>query len=205
MRKLIVGQFVSLDGVVQGPGGPGEDRDGGFEHGGWVVPYVDEKLVEIMTEWVVQAGGLLLGRATYDIFAGSWPKWTDPGDTIAVTLNGLPKFVASRTLKSLAWNNSSLLGEDVVAEIQRLKQQDGGEIQVHGSGNLLQTLFKHDLVDGLRLWVMPVVLGSGKRLFEPGVAPAAFRLTETVVGGTGAVLQVYERAGPVQYGTMEVE
>ena len=205
MRKLIVGAFVSLDGVTQAPGGPDEDRSGGFEHGGWVVPYFDEKGGEIMTEWVGRAGGFLLGRRTYEIFAGYWPHSTDPEDKIAVALNTLPKYVASRTLKSADWQNSTLIEGDVVSEVARLKGQDGGEIQVHGSSDLLQTLFKHDLVDGLRLWVFPVLLGSGKRLFAGGIAPAAFRLTETQVTGTGAVLHVYERAGAVEYGTMAVE
>jgi dihydrofolate reductase len=205
MRKLIVGAFTSLDGVTQAPGGPDEDRAGGFEHGGWLVPYVDDKFLQIMTEWVGEARGFLLGRRTYDIFAAWWPKSTDPADSIAVALNTLPKYVASRTLKSVDWQNSSLIEGDVAAEVARLKQQDGGELQVHGSSDLLQTLFKHDLVDGLRLWVFPVVLGSGKRLFEGGAAPAAFRLTETQVTSTGAVLHVYERAGALEYGTMEVE
>jgi dihydrofolate reductase len=196
---------MTLDGVTQGPGGPDEDRSGGFEHGGWVVPYFDEKMGDIITEWVEQAGGFLLGRRTYDIFAASWPKSTDPNDKIAVALNTRPKYVASRTLKSLDWRNSTLIQGDVATEVAGLKQQDGGEIQVHGSSNLIQTLMKHDLIDGLRLWLFPVALGSGRRLFEAGFHPAAFRLTETQFSSTGVVLHVYERAGEVQYGTMEVE
>src|SRR5687768_6259557 len=165
MRKLVVGTFLTLDGVMQAPGGPDEDREGGFGHGGWLVPYFDEKLVEIMTGWATGAGAFLFGRKTYEMFAESWPKATDPADAIAAALNGRPKFVASRTLDTLRWSNSTLLEGDLAEEVARLKAQDGGEIQVHGSGNLVQTLFKHDLVDSLRLWQFPVVLGTGKRLF----------------------------------------
>lgn len=204
MRKLVVGTFLTLDGVMQAPGGPEEDRDGGFEHGGWLVPYFDEKFGQIMTEWTKQAGALLLGRKTYDIFAGSWPNSTDPADEVAVALNSLPKYVASRTLNNLEWNNSHLLGDDVAGEVARLKQQEGGEIQVHGSGELIQTLFKHDLVDALRLWQFPVALGTGKRLFGEGTMPASFRLVETQQNTLGAVFHVYERAGGLKYGEVEV-
>jgi dihydrofolate reductase len=204
MRQLVAGTFITLDGVMQAPGGPDEDRDGGFEHGGWVVPLFDQKMGEIMDEWVGRAGALLLGRRTYEIFAGSWPNSTDPADRAATALNTLPKFVASRTLRKLSWNNSHLLEGDVVKEVAKLKAQPGGEIQVHGSGGLLQTLFRHDLVDTLRLWQFPVVLGKGKRLFGEGAIPCGFRLVDTQVATTGAVLHVYERSGAVRYGEMEV-
>ena len=204
MRKLVVGTFLSLDGVMQAPGGPNEDRDGGFQHGGWLVPYFDEKLVDIMTEWTTRAGAFLLGRKTYDIFAGSWPNSTDPADKIAVALNTRPKFVASRSLAKVEWHNSFLLKGDVPGEVAKLKAQDGGEIQVHGSGNLLQTLLKHDLIDTLRLWHFPVVIGTGKRLFGEGAIPASFRLVDTLLATTGAVLHVYERAGALRYGEVEV-
>src|SRR3970282_72938 len=164
MRKLVVGTFLSLDGVMQAPGGPNEDRDGGFQHGGWLVPYFDEKFGNIMTEWTLRAGALLLGRKTYEIFAGSWPNATDPADQSAAALNTRPKFVASRTLTKVEWNNCFLLKGDVAEEVAKLKAQEGGEIQVHGSGTLLHTLLKHDLVDHLRLWQFPVVIGAGKRL-----------------------------------------
>jgi dihydrofolate reductase len=204
MRKVVVGTFVTLDGVMQAPGGPDEDRDGGFHHGGWLVPYFDEKLVEIMTAWTKRAGAFLLGRKTYEIFAGSWPRSTDPADEIATALNTRPKFVASRTLDKLAWNNSHLLRGDVAEEVAKLKAQEGGEIQVHGSGGLLQTLLKHDLVDTLRIWQFPVVLGTGKRLFGKGAIPRSFRLMDTQLNTTGGLLQVYERGGDLKYGEVEV-
>jgi dihydrofolate reductase len=204
MRKLVVGTFVTLDGVMQAPGGPNEDREGGFRHGGWLVPYFDEKFGELMTEWTKRAGAFLLGRKTYEIFAGSWPNSTDPADESAVALNSLPKFVASRTLKKVDWNNSHLLKGEVADEVARLKTQEGGEIQVHGSSDLLQTLLKHDLVDTLRIWQFPVVLGTGKRLFGQGAMPRGFRLVDTQLNTLGAVLHVYERAGGLKYGEVEV-
>jgi len=204
MRKLVAGTFVTLDGVMQAPGGPDEDRDGGFRHGGWLVPYFDERLLEIMTEWTTRAGTFLLGRKTYEIFAASWPNATDPADEIAVALNTRPKFVASRTLDHLTWNNSVLLKGDVAREVAKLKAQDGDEIQVHGSGHLLQTLLRHDLIDTLRLWQFPVALGAGKRLFDEGTIPMSFRLVDTQLSTTGAVLHVYERAGNLKYGELEV-
>jgi dihydrofolate reductase len=203
MRKLVAGTFVSLDGVMQAPGGPDEDRDSGFEHGGWVAPFFDDKSGAIMTDWIEEAGGFLLGRHTYEIFAAYWPKATDPDDRIAAALNQRPKYVASRTLDEVGWNNSTLLEGDVVAAVRELKVQDGGEIQVHGSGDLLQTLFAHDLVDTLRLWIFPVVIGKGKRLFGDGAVPRSFRLVETQLATTGAVLHVYELAGRLRHGTFE--
>jgi dihydrofolate reductase len=204
MRKLVAGTFLSIDGVMQAPGGPDEDRSGGFQHGGWLVPYFDEKIGEIMTEWTKRAGAFLLGRNTYEIFAGSWPKSTDPADEVATALNTRPKYVASRTLDKVDWNNSILIKGDVADEVARLKTEDGGEIQVHGSGDLLQTLLKHDLVDTLRIWQFPVVIGTGERLFGEGAIPGAFRLADTQVATTGAVLYVYERAGELKYGEVEV-
>jgi dihydrofolate reductase len=204
MRKLVVGTFTTLDGVIQAPGGPDEDRDGGFRHGGWLVPYFDEKFVEIMTEWTKRAGAFLLGRKTYEIFAGSWPKSVDPADEIATALNTRPKFVASRTLDTLAWNNSHLLKGDVAEEVAKLKALEGSEIQAHGSGNLIQTLLQHDLVDTFRIWQFPVVLGTGKRLFGEGTIPRSFRLVDTQRNTTGAVLHVYECAGGLKYGEVEV-
>jgi dihydrofolate reductase len=204
VRKLVVGTFLTLDGVMQAPGGPDEDRDGGFRHGGWLVPYFDEKLGEIMTEWTDRAGAFLLGRKTYEIFAAHWPKSTDPADKIATALNTRPKFVASRTLDKVSWNNSLLLNGDVAEEVAKLKGQEGGEIQVHGSGDLLQTLLQRDLIDTLRIWQFPVALGTGKRLFGKGTTPASFRLVDTQLTTTSAVLHVYERAGDLRYGEFEV-
>ena len=204
MIKLVVGTFLTLDGVMQAPGGPDEDPEGGFVHGGWLVPYFDQKFSDIMTEWTRHAGAFLLGRKTYEIFAASWPKSTDPADEIALALNTRPKFVASRTVDTVTWNNSRLLKGDVAEEVAKLKVQDGGEIQVHGSGNLVQTLLKHDLIDTLRLWQFPVILGTGKRLFGEGTIPGSFRLADTQQTDTGAVLHVYERAGGLRYGEVQV-
>lgn len=189
---------------MQAPGGPDEDRDNGFQHGGWLVPYFDEKFVQIMTEWTTRAGAFLLGRKTYEIFAGSWPKSADPADEGAVALNTRPKFVASKTLDTVSWNNSTLLKGDIAQEVAKLKAVEGGEIQVHGSSNLIQTLLRHDLVDALRIWQFPVVLGTGKRLFGDGTIPRSFKLIETQPNTTGAVLHVYERTGVIKYGEVEV-
>ena len=204
MRKLVVGTFLTLDGVMQAPGGPNEDLEGGFQHGGWLVPYFDEKFGEIMTEWTKRAGAFLLGRKTYEMFAASWPKSTDPADEIATALNTRPKYVASQTLDKVNWNNSRLLKGDIAEEVAKLKAQQGGEIQVHGSGALLQTLLKHDLIDTLRIWQFPVVIGTGKRLFGDGTIPGSFRLVDTQHTTTGAVLHVYDRAGSLRYGEVEV-
>lgn len=204
MRKLVVGTFVTLDGVMQAPGGPDEDREGGFMHGGWLVPFFDEKFAHIMTEWTKQAGAFLLGRKTYEMFAASWPKSNDPSDETATALNTRPKFVASRTLDKVTWNNSHLLEGDVAEEVAKLKVQEGGEIQVHGSSDLLQTLLKHNLIDTLRIWQFPVVVGKGKRLFGEGTIPVSFRLVDTQQVTTGAVLHVYERTDGIKYGEIEV-
>jgi dihydrofolate reductase len=192
-----------MDGVMQAPGGPNEDRDGGFEHGGWLVPHFDEKLGKLMEDWVQQADGFLLGRRTYEIFAGSWPN-AQPDDLIGQALNNRPKWVASRTLDRVDWNNSTVLQGDVVEAVRKLKAEDGNEIQVHGSIGLLQTLLKHDLVDSLRLWQFPVVIGEGKRLFGEGALPGTYRLVDTESTDKGAILQVYERAGNLRYGEIEV-
>jgi dihydrofolate reductase len=189
---------------MQAPGGPEEDRDNGFQHGGWLVPYFDDKFVQSMTEWTTRAGAFLLGRKTYEIFADSWPKSTDPADEVAAALNTRPKFVVSRTLDTVSWNNSVLLKGDIAQEVAKLKAVEGSEIQVHGSSDLIQTLLKHDLVDALRIWQFPVVLGTGKRLFGEGTIPRSFRLVETQFNAAGAVLHVYQRAGGLKYGEVEV-
>ena len=200
MRKLVVGTFVTMDGVMQAPGGPDEDREGGFAHGGWLVPYFDDQFATSMGEWTGRAGAYLLGRKTYEMFAASWPNSSDPAEP----LNVRPKYVASRTLTEVTWNNSTLLKGDVAAAVAKLKAEDGGEIQVHGSGSLVQTLLQHDLVDTIRIWQFPVVLGTGKRFFAPGALPRGFRLVDTQVTTAGAVLLVYELVGKLKYGEVEV-
>ena len=204
MRKLVVGTFLTLDGVMQGPGGPEEDRSGGFEHGGWLVPYFDDMMGKVVTAWTEAADGLLLGRRTYEIFAAHWPRIGDE-DPIARKLNRVRKYVASRTLDRLEWNNSTLLEGDVATEVAKLKREPGRELQVTGSGNLIQTLLKHDLVDEFRLWVFPVVLGKGKRLFADGAIPAALKLTDTKTSTTGVAIHTYRPAGKPDYGSFMLE
>lgn len=205
MRKLVVGTFLTLDGVMQAPGGPDEDRDGGFEHGGWSVKHWDEMMGGIMDEQIQPMDTLLLGRKTYQIFAAHWPRVTDPNDPMATKLNNVRKYVVSRTLREAEWKNSSLISRDVAANVARLKEQAGGEIQVAGSGNLIQTLLKYDLADEFRLWTFPVMIGSGKRLFGDGTIPGALRLVDTKVSTTGVVIQRYEQAGKLEYGSFEVD
>lgn len=205
MRKLVVGTFVTLDGVMQAPGGPEEDRDGGFEHGGWSVKHWDNMMGQLIVEQMLQVDALLLGRRTYEIFAAHWPRVTDPGDPVATKLNSVRKYVVSRTLNRAEWNNSSLISQDAAAHIARLKEETGGDIQVAGSGNLIQTLLKHDLVDEFRLWIFPVTVGFGKRLFGEGSIPGALRLVDTRVSSTGVVIHRYERAGRLEYGSFEVD
>src|SRR5919109_3074082 len=200
MRKLVVGTFLTVDGVMQAPGGPEEDREGGFEHGGWSFHYWDDVMGQLIVEWTLQAGGLLLGRKTYEIFAGHWPNVGDD-DPVAAKLNSVPKYVASRTLDEVRWNNSTLIRGGVAEAVARLKQEDGGEIQVTGSGDLIQTLIEHDLVDEYRLWVFPLVLGEGKRLFGRGTVPAAFKLANAQTSTTGVAIHTYERSGEVEYGS----
>jgi dihydrofolate reductase len=204
MGKLVVGTFITVDGVMQAPGGPDEDREGGFEHGGWSVNYWDQEMGEIITGLTLQADTLLLGRKTYEIFAAHWPKVSDD-DPVAAKLNGMRKYVASRTLREVTWNNATLIEGEVVEAVSRLKDESSGEIQVTGSGGLVQTLLKHELVDEYKLWVFPVVLGQGKRLFGPGTLPASLRLTDTRAFGTGVVVHTYEKAGSIQYGSFEVD
>lgn len=200
MGQLVVDMFVTLDGVMQAPGEPDEDRDGGFEHGGWQAPYFDEESGKLMGEQIARVDALLLGRKTYEIFAAYWPK-APADDPIAAKLNGVRKYVASRTLGAVEWNNSTLIEGEVADEVPRLTQ-DHGELLVIGSGNLVQTLLRHDLVDLLNLWVYPVLLGTGKRLFADGTIPTALRLTGSATFAGGAVLLSYERAGKPTYGNM---
>jgi dihydrofolate reductase len=205
MRPLVVTQFLSLDGVAQAPGGPDEDTSGGFRYGGWVVPHFDDAMGRQIDEWFAGAQDFLLGRGTYEIFAAWWPKAPTEDDPIARALNTLPKHVASRTLQSVDWDGALLIEGDVVDAVRALKAADGGELQVHGSPGLTQTLLAADLVDELRLIVFPVTLGTGKRLFGEGTMPRGWRLTSSAGTPTGALIATYQRAGEVDTGTMTPE
>jgi dihydrofolate reductase len=197
MRKIIVLSFVSMDGVMQAPGGPEEDVSGDFKYGGWTVPYFDEYAGKVMGEQMGRPFDLLLGRKTYEIFAPYWPYHKDRD----MGINQATKYVASRHTQQYAWERTVQLHGDVVQEIKELKARDGPEIQVHGSGNLIQTLLKADLVDELWLKIFPITLGSGKRLFSDGTVPAAFELTEGKVSPKGVIIANYRRAGKVRTGS----
>ena len=205
MRKLIVLSFITLDNVMQAPGGPEEDPTGGFEHEGWVVGYFDDFLLNAMIKQTSKPFDLLLGRKTYEIFAAHWPYVNADQNPFAAKLNNAKKYVASKTLTKLDWNNSELINGDVLEGIKRIKEQDGLEIQVHGSGNLVQTLLKHDLVDELWLKIFPVTLGPGKRLFAEGTIPAGFKLLESGISPSGVIIVNYERAGEVKKGSFGLE
>jgi dihydrofolate reductase len=204
MRKLTAMTFASLDGVMQAPGGPEEDRDDGFEHGGWAVPFFDQTVIDLCGTITGRAGALLLGRRTYETFAATWPL-ARPDEPIGAKLNAMPKYVASRTLDAVSWNNSTLLPGDVVEAVRELKAVDGPEIQVHGSAGLLQTLVAHHLVDEFLVFQFPVVVGSGKRLFGPGAVPARLELVDTTSFATGVVANTYVRTGTLDYGAMGPE
>lgn len=204
MRKLTVNAFMTLDGVVQAPGGPQEDTRGGFRHGGWSAGYWDDALGAQMGDWMGRPFDLLLGRRTYEIFAAHWPRVADddPGGSV---LNNARKYVASRTLREVTWQNSVLLQGDVAQAVARLKQEEGPEIQVHGSGNLVQTLLTHDLVDEWRLLIYPVLLGTGLRLFGDGTVPAGLELLGTTTSASGVIIATYGRAGEIRYGSFALE
>ena len=199
MAKLVVNTFTSLDGVVQSPGMPEEDREGGFDKGGWQVPYFDQESGQVMGEAMAASDALLLGRKTYEIFAGFWPH-APADDPIATRLNETPKYVASRTLNTVEWNNSTLLKGDIADEVARLKETYN-EVHTSGSGNLVQSLMRSGLVDQYNLWVYPVLLGSGKRLFGDGTVPTALRLIGSRAFSNGALLLSYEPKGKPEYGT----
>jgi dihydrofolate reductase len=203
--KLTVTTFLSLDGVMQAPGGPEEDPSDGFDLGGWLVPYADEGMGEAVVAWFETADAFLLGRRTFDIFASHWPHVTDENDLVASLLNTLPKYVATRTGKAAAWDNTTLLQGDVVKEIAELKSRPGRDLQVHGSADFVQTLMEHDLVDEYRLLVYPVVLGRGKRLFGSGAAPAAMNLIESKTTGSGIAIHTYRRAGAPTFGSFALD
>ena len=199
MRKIITTTFVSLDGVMQAPGGPDEDRDGGFDHGGWVFGYWDEK-DKTMDDFMRLPFELLLGRRTYDIFAAYWPTATTD-QNVAEPFNRTRKYVVSHTQRQLSWNNSTLVTGDVVGEIRKLKQMDAPDLWVHGSGKLMQTLLANGLIDVMHLWILPVTLGPGKRLFAEGTRPEGFKLTDSKVTATGVIIASYEPAGAIKSGS----
>jgi dihydrofolate reductase len=201
--KLTVHTFLTVDGVMQGPGAPDEDRSGGFERGGWLVPYADEDMGRIVSSWFDRAGAILFGRRTYEMMHGYWPQVTDPDNTVATALNTLPKYVVASAPTDLSWSGTSKLDGDAIAAIARLKEQDGAELQVHGSCGLARSLHEAGLIDEYRLLVFPVVVGQGKRLFTEGAAPSGFALQESQTTSAGAVYSVLTRT-PFGAGTVEV-
>ena len=204
MRNLIVQSFVTLDGVMQAPGGPGEDDDGGFAYGGWSVTYWDEQMGQVMAEATGRPFAMVLGRRTYDIMAAYWP--TAPEEEGAKVFNDATKYVASRGRPNLeAWSNSIQIEGDAADGLAAVKREEGPELQVHGSANLIQTLLGHNLVDQYRLWVFPVVIGSGKRLFADGTVPSGLKLVDSQVSSTGVVLATYEPAGEIPIGTFAAD
>ena len=199
MRKLVVLTFITLDGVMQAPGGPQEDTSGGFKYGGWVAGYWDESIAKIMDIQTANPFDLLLGRKTYEIFAAYWP--TSDEQPMADRLNRAKKYVASTTLHKLEWINSTSIKGDIVDEIKKLKDQTGPEIQVHGSSNLIQTLLKNDLIDEFRLKIFPLTIGAGKRLFGDGTIPASFKLLESSNSPAGVIMANYSRSGDIKTGS----
>jgi dihydrofolate reductase len=202
MRRLVVNTFLTLDGVMQAPGGPDEDRDGDFPYGGWSAPHWDDMMGQIMGQFMGKPFDLVLGRRTYDIFAAYWPNAREEG---ADALNDATKHVASRGRPALTWQKSVLIDGDVADGVTALKQEDGPELQVHGSGNLLQTLLRHNLIDEFNLWIFPVVVGSGKRLFSDGAIPATLKLVDHKASTTGVLFGVYRPAGEITTGSFPLE
>lgn len=193
MGKLVVVNFVSLDGVIQSVLSADEDREGGFDHGGWVLPYVDSMVEQFMSDSTAGAGALLLGRRTYEIFAGTWP-YADRSDPAVAAMNAMPKYVASRTLSDLTWANSHVLGADIAAEVADVKNRSDAETVVLGSGELIRTLIEHDLIDEYRLLVFPLLLGGGKKLFADGATRRPLTLVSTTASTTGVSITTYRRA-----------
>jgi dihydrofolate reductase len=204
MRRIVVATFVSLDGIMQAPGGPQEDPIGGFTLGGWTAPHFDEALGGAMGEIFGRPFDLLLGRKTYDIFAAHWPHVADPNDPIAGLFNQITKYVASRTEPALSWQNSQWLGADTVATLQRLKHEDGPDLLVQGSSELLQTLWRHGLVDEFSVLTFPLLLGKGKRLFGDGVAPVGLKLIKSKTYPTGVIVANYQPDGAVKTGDFQL-
>lgn len=202
--KLILMQFLTLDGVCQGPGGPDEDTADGFTQGGWFVPYLDDSFMRRVVDWTVQADAYLFGRRTYEAFAQAWPKATDPNDPVAASLNGRPKYVASHSHQKADWRPATILSGDVAAEVAELKRRPGRELQVHGSARLGRSLLAAGLIDELRLVIAPVILGHGRRLFAEDGAPSAFRLLKQDTTASGLSILVLEAVGAPSYGSYEV-
>lgn len=196
MRKIIVLEFITLDGIIQAPGGPEEDTSNGFKYGGWTAPYFDEVSGKEMEKQMKKTAGLLLGRKTYDIWTGFWPKHTE----IWPQVNKITKYVVSKNLDNPSWDNTVVIND--VNELKKLKKADGPDLQVYGSANLVQTLMKHDLVDEFWLKIFPITLGTGKRLFDKGTIPASFTLTETKITPSGVIFVSFKRAGEVKTGVM---
>jgi dihydrofolate reductase len=201
MRKIVVLSFMSLDGIMQAPGGPEEDPSEGFQYGGWVWPFFDDFSGKIMVEQMNHNFDLLLGRKTYEIFASYWPSQDTEKDPIAAAFRKARKYVVSNSLEKAEWSDSFIIKGDAPEEIRKLKETDGPELQVQGSANLIQTLWKHDLVDELWLKIFPVTLGTGKRLFDGGSIPAGFELIEFKVSPTGVIFANYKRSGEVKTGS----
>lgn len=203
--RLTATSHLTLDGVMQSNGKPEPELHDGFKQGGWQVPYLDDDFGRLATDWMAAADAFLLGRRTYELFAEHWSRVTDPTNALAIKLNGQPKYVVSSTLDRLTWNNSMLLRGDVFNEVATLKRQPGNELQIHGSSTLIRTLMEQDLIDEYRLFIHPVVLGNGKRLFGEGTTPTAFTLIETKTTSRGVVIHVYQPAGKPTYGTVALE
>ncbi|ESX78797.1 dihydrofolate reductase family protein [Mesorhizobium sp. M0027] len=203
MRKIIAATFVSLDGVMQAPGGPHEDPVGGFKFGGWTFHYWDDVMGASMGETFSKPFALLLGRKTYDIFAAHWPY--QKNDPIADSFNAVTKYVATHRPDTLSWQNSQPLGSDVVATLRRMKQEDGPDLLIQGSSELIQTLLANDLIDEISLLIFPLVLGKGKKLFGSGTIPAAFKLTRSQASTTGVIMASYERSGEIKTGSFATE
>lgn len=199
--KLIVQEFVSLDGVSQGPGSPDEDRSGGFTRGGWFVPFVDATFMQMVTTWIEAADAFLFGRQTYESFARHWPTMTDPNDEVAAKLNGMPKYVVSNSLQKADWKPTTILSNDIAAQVAQIKRQRGREIQIHGSARLAHSLLGAGLVDEVRLAIAPVVVGQGRKLFPEGGPPLGLRLLSHATTPTGLTIHVYQPAGAAIFGT----
>jgi dihydrofolate reductase len=201
--KLTLTEFLTLDGVSQGPGSPDEDTSDGFTRGGWFVPHIDDEFMRLVVAWIGEADSFLFGSRTYTSFARDWPKVTDPNDPFAPKLNGLPKYVASQSLRTADWAPTTILSGDVAAKVAELKRQPGREIQIHGSARLAQSMLAAGLIDTMRLVIAPVVVGTGRRLFPDGGAPAGLRLVSNETTPSGIAVHIYEPTGAPEFGTYQ--